>query len=273
VSAPRWLGCHRVDLELCGSTNDEAARLARAGAPSGTVVTSAAQTAGRGRLGRTWESPPGAGLYLSCVLRLSLAPRDVPPLTLAVGIAACEAVRAAGAPAHLKWPNDLVVRSADRADGWRKLGGILTETTSAGGRLDAVIIGIGINLAGDHDPALRATTIADHASAPPDRAAITTRLLAELEPWIERYVAGGVAAIARAWEARADLAARVRATIDGVVCTGVGAGLDADGAFRLRTDDGREHRVLSGDVTEVSSSDRESEGDVNLAPGRASVTM
>jgi BirA family biotin operon repressor/biotin-[acetyl-CoA-carboxylase] ligase len=267
LSTPRWLGCHRVDLELCGSTNDEAARLARAGAPGGTIVTAAAQTAGRGRAGRTWESPPGAGLYFSCVLRLPLATRDVPALTLAVGVAACDTARAFGAPCRLKWPNDLIVR--DPVDGGiRKLGGILTETTSAGGRVDAVIVGIGMNLAGEHDAALRATSIADHAAAP-DRDAVIARLTAELEPWIERYVAGGVAAIAGAWEQRADLAARVRATVHGQTITGRAAGLDPDGALRLADDDGREHRVLAGDVIDVAGP-----GDaVNVATPRASVRL
>lgn len=261
----RWLGCHRVDLEQCGSTNDEAARLARAGAPGGTIVTAERQTAGRGRHGRVWESPAEVGVYYSCVLRLPLAIRDVPALTLAVGIAACDTARAFGAPCKLKWPNDLVVRSPSFGDGdLRKLGGILTETTSAGARVDAVIVGIGINVSGDRDPALRATSISDHASAP-DRELVIARLTAELEPWIERYVAGGVAAIAGAWEDRADLDARVRATVDGAVVTGCARGLDADGALRLIDDDGREHRVTAGDVIDVSP--------VNLHATRASVTL
>ncbi|HTJ47017.1 MAG TPA: biotin--[acetyl-CoA-carboxylase] ligase [Kofleriaceae bacterium] len=268
MSTPRWLGCHRVDLELCGSTNDEAARLARAGAPGGTVVTAAAQTAGRGRAGRTWESPPGAGLYFSCVLRLPLATRDVPALTLAVGVAACDAARAFGAPCTLKWPNDLIVRGAN-GDGVKKLGGILTETTSAGGRVDAVIVGIGMNLASDHDPSLRATSIAEHAAAP-DRERVIAKLCEELEPWIERYVAGGVAAIAGAWEARADLAARVRATIHGATITGCARGLDGDGALRLIDDDGKEHRVLAGDVIDVAT---DVETALNLAAARASVRL
>ena len=260
----RWLGCHRVDLEQCGSTNDEAARLARAGAPGGTVVTAERQTAGRGRQGRTWDSPADRGVYFSCVLRLPLAIRDVPALTLAVGIAACDTARAFGAPCRLKWPNDLVIRSDDGE--LRKLGGILTETTSAGARVDAVIVGIGINVVAspDRDPALRAAAIADHASAP-DRELVIAHLTGELEPWIERYVAGGVAAIAGAWEERADLAARVRATISGAQIVGAAKGVDAEGALRLIDDDGREHRVTAGDVIDVAP--------VNLHAARASVRL
>ena len=94
----RWLGSHRIDLDECGSTNDEAARLARAGASHGTVVIAERQRAGRGRDGRPWASPPGLGLYLSAVLRPPLPLVDVPPMTLAIGIGLCDAVRATGVP-------------------------------------------------------------------------------------------------------------------------------------------------------------------------------
>jgi BirA family biotin operon repressor/biotin-[acetyl-CoA-carboxylase] ligase len=264
----RWLGCHRIDLESCGSTNDEAARLARAGAPGGTVVTAETQTAGRGRAGRTWESPPGTGVYLSCVLRLPLAARDVPALTLAVGVAACEAARAFGAPCRLKWPNDLVVREpAEDGGALRKLGGVLIETTSAGARIEAIVVGIGMNLARPSEP--RAASLSDHlapGAPPPDRDAVIARLCAELEPWIDRYVAGGVAAISTAWEARADLAARVRAVVGGAELAGTAAGVDADGALRLIDDDGREHRVTAGDVIDVAQP-------MNGAGPRASVRL
>ena len=106
--ATRWLGCQRIELAECGSTNDEAGRLARAGAKHGTVVIAHAQKAGRGRDGRVWESAVG-GLYLSAVLRPPLPLLDVPPMTLAIGIGVCDAARAAGAAAVLKWPNDVLV--------------------------------------------------------------------------------------------------------------------------------------------------------------------
>jgi hypothetical protein len=131
VIATRWLGCQRIELAECGSTNDEAGRLARAGAKHGTVVLAQAQKAGRGRDGRVWESAVG-GLYLSAVLRPPLPLVDVPPMTLAIGIGVCDAARTAGAAAVLKWPNDVLV-------GGRKLSGVLVEAQSQGGKLDAVI--------------------------------------------------------------------------------------------------------------------------------------
>ncbi len=238
----RWLGCQRIDLESCGSTNDEAARLARAGAQRGTVVIAERQTAGRGRDGHTWESPPG-GLYLSAVLRPPLPIVDVPPMTLAIGIAVCDAARSVGAPCVLKWPNDVLVQG-------RKLAGILVETQSQGGRLESVVAGIGINLAGPLAPSVAQSgiSLAEAAGTTIDREAFITQLLAELERWIERYVGVGIEAIIPAWTERMATGLAARATVDGASMVGHMAGLDVDGALLLRDDAGNVHRVRSGDV-------------------------
>jgi BirA family biotin operon repressor/biotin-[acetyl-CoA-carboxylase] ligase len=238
----RWLGCQRIELESCGSTNDEAARLARAGAQRGTVVIAERQTAGRGRDGHTWESPPG-GLYLSAVLRPPLPIVDVPPMTLAIGIAVCDAVRSFGAPCVLKWPNDVLVNR-------RKLAGILVETQSQGGRLDSVVAGIGINLDGTlaDSVARSGISLAEAAGTTIDREAFITQLLADLERWIDRYVGVGIEAIIPAWTERMATGLAARATVDGASMTGHMAGLDVDGALLLRDDDGNVHRVRSGDV-------------------------
>jgi len=175
--AALWLGCQRVELDECESTNDEAARFARAGARHGTIVTARAQRSGRGRDGRAWSSPRDAGLYLSAVIRPPLPLVDVPPMTLAIGIGLCDAARAVGAAAELKWPNDALVRG-------RKLAGVLVEAHSQGHRLDAVIVGIGVNIAPDGLPpelAATAITLADAADAPVDRAIFLEHLLANVE--------------------------------------------------------------------------------------------
>lgn len=235
-----WLGSQRIDLIECGSTNDEAARLARAGARHGTIVIAEAQRAGRGRDGRVWASPPGLGLYLSAVLRPPLPLALVPPMTLAIGVGVCEAAREAGADARLKWPNDVLV------DG-RKLAGVLVEAQSQGARLEAVIVGIGINLGVElpAELAARATTL---ALPPARRAPFVASLLGHVERWIDRYTASGLPAVIDAWHARMARGLAARATIDGAALEGEVAGLDADGALLLRDGAGSVHRVRSGDV-------------------------
>ncbi len=238
----------RVHLESCASTNDEAHALARAGAAHLTAVTAGAQTHGRGRAGRSWHSPPGTNLYLSLIVRSSLPPERLPGITLAAGIAVCDAVRAAGvAHARLKWPNDVLA-------GDRKLAGILTEMISKGGAVDAVIVGIGVDVdtrRADLPAELAgiATSIRDETGAAQDVERFTENLLALLEPWIEQYLAGGVAAIAAEWEARADLG---RAVTVGTA-TGIARGLAPDGALRVELPGGEELRVVAGDVNPATA--------------------
>jgi BirA family biotin operon repressor/biotin-[acetyl-CoA-carboxylase] ligase len=239
----RWLGCHRIDVGDCTSTNDEAARLARAGARHGTIVIATTQSAGRGRDGRPWASPPGLGVYLSAVIRSPLPLVEVPPLTLAIGIGLCDAIRATGVHACLKWPNDALV------DG-KKLAGVLVEAQSQGGKLDAIVIGIGVNLAGDLPPEIAgiATTLEAASSMPIDREAFIAALLAYVERWVDRYVAMGLEEIIPAWTQRMAIGLSARATIGGSALVGEVAGLDDDGALLLRDRDGALHRVRSGDV-------------------------
>ena len=121
------------------STNTQAKALAAAGAPHGTVLMAGKQTGGRGRMGRTFQSPEGAGVYLSVILRPGCEPAKLMHLTCAAGVAMVEAVEGVcGIRPQVKWINDLVV-------GGKKLGGILTEMSLDKGMVDYAIIGIGIN--------------------------------------------------------------------------------------------------------------------------------
>lgn len=241
----RWLGSHRIDLLECSSTNDEAARLARAGARHGTIVVAETQRAGRGREGRVWQSPKGLGLYLSAVVRPPLPLDMVPPMTLAIGIGVCDAVRSFGAPAHLKWPNDLLVRG-------KKLAGVLVEAQSQGTRLEAVIVGIGVNLGGELPAEVTETAITLEAAAGHeivDRPRFIQGLLEHVEHWIDRYVASGLPAVSAAWEERMAKHLIARAsTLANTVVEGEMAGLDGDGSLLLRDAGGALHRVRSGTI-------------------------
>jgi BirA family biotin operon repressor/biotin-[acetyl-CoA-carboxylase] ligase len=243
----------RLDLALvrCGSTNDEIARLAGLGAPHGTVLSAVEQTAGRGRLGRRWASPPG-NLYLSVLLRPALAPADVPPITLAAGVAVAEAAQAFGVAPELKWPNDVLV-------GGRKLAGILTEMSSRAGRVEHVAVGIGVDLGAELPAELDsvATSLRRETGVAVDTAAFRAALIGELDRWLGAYLDGGVAAITPAWLRHARLAdRRIRAAADGPAdgwIEGRAAGLDAHGRLDLIDDRGRHYYVAAGEVAWVDA--------------------
>lgn len=250
----RAIGRSIVCLERCGSTNDEAAQRARAGAPHGSVVVAAAQDAGRGRLGRTWWSPPGENLYASFILRLALGAEVAPPLTLAAAVAVVEAVEeASGIRAGLKWPNDLLA-PATKA----KLGGLLTELVTRPGEeagtraIDFVVIGLGLNVQSRSFPtelAGRASSLALEGGRDLSRAKLLAAICDRIEHWIDRYLREGVAVVAAAWRTHGDPAGcRLRVQIGETLVEGQARGIDDDGALLLDADDGRHLRVLSGEL-------------------------
>ena len=125
--------------QVTDSTNTQAKLLAKQGAPHGTVLIAGLQTGGRGRMGRSFQSPEGKGVYLSVILRPDCKPEQLMHLTCAAGVAMLEAVeKVSGVCPQIKWINDLVVNG-------KKLGGILTEMSVDKGRVDYAVIGIGIN--------------------------------------------------------------------------------------------------------------------------------
>jgi BirA family biotin operon repressor/biotin-[acetyl-CoA-carboxylase] ligase len=228
------------------STQRVARDLARAGAAEGTTVVAEAQTAGRGRLGRTWHSPPGVNVYVSVVLRPPVAPALVPQLALVAGLAVADAVAATGLEPAIKWPNDVLV-------GGRKVAGVLTEMEAEVERVGHAVVGIGVNVNGTaFPPDLRekATSLRIAAGRPVDRAAFTGRLLAALESRYATWLAGGFAALRDGWERRASLTGRaVRiAAPDGEVAGRV-RGIGADGALEVVRADGALARIVAGEVT------------------------
>ena len=239
-------------LPATGSTNDVAARLADAGAPEGTVVVAEAQTSGRGRHGRTWFSPAGAGLYVSVILRpqsaSGLSHHDNPAtlLTLASGVALAEGVRAAtGLPVEIKWPNDIVI-------GRRKLAGILAESSAQSGRVPVVVLGFGLNLQATAYPAElagRATSIEAELGRPAERAHILAEVLACLAARYGDLRAAKFDAILSAWRLLAPALPSAPIEWDSPqgVMRGVAMDIDTQGALLVRVGD-RVERLIAGEI-------------------------
>lgn len=230
------------------STNLEAMRQAKSGAPEGLCVVAREQTRGRGRLDRSWQSPKDAGLYFSIVLRPQLEMSAWPLITLMAALAVSDALsKTCDLRADIKWPNDLCVRD-------RKLCGILAETvdTEVG---PAAIIGIGINLNADSLPAM-VSDLATSVEAAIGNRSDPERVLEELVKAVgERYEllqspSGGEHTI-REWCANSSYAMDRRVRISTAVDAfqGTTRGLESDGALRVETDDGKIRIVRAGDVT------------------------
>jgi BirA family biotin operon repressor/biotin-[acetyl-CoA-carboxylase] ligase len=230
------------------STNTYARQLAEAGAREGEIVIAEAQTQGRGRLGRRWQSPPFANLYFSVILRPQLPPAQAPQITLTAAVALAETVAAFIAqPATIKWPNDILV-------GGKKLAGILTEASCDSERLHYVILGIGVNLnyAVEHMPQeirARATSIAHLTGKPVHRESFLRRLIQDLDRCYGELEQSGFAALARRWQAHFSLRdRRVRVEMLEQIITGWARGIDRDGALLVEDDNGVLQRVIAGDV-------------------------
>jgi BirA family biotin operon repressor/biotin-[acetyl-CoA-carboxylase] ligase len=228
-----------------GSTNDVAASLAADPASFGTVVIADAQTAGRGRRGRTWFSPEGSGLYVSVILSPSRAAsepdRATMLLTLTAGVALAEGVeRSSGLSPAIKWPNDLLVAG-------RKLAGILAE-----GCGEAVVLGYGINVGPmAYPPELRdrATSLETELGRSIDHASVAVETLAALASRYDDLVSGRFDAILDAWRRRAPTSRGARVVWDTPAGpqSGITDGIDDFGALLVRVAD-RVERIVAGEV-------------------------
>ena len=244
----RWLGCSYQHLTSCRSTNDEVARLASEGAPAGLVVAAETQTGGRGRLGRSWQSPAGQNLYLSLLLRPDCTAMALPPLTLVAGAAVASVLASLGVRPRLKWPNDLLI---DGAAGPRKLAGILTEMSTLGDRVRHVVLGIGLNVNQPRfPPELEgiATSLQLAIGRQTDRAELLATLLNRLEPAFERALSGEVAASLADWRRFAELPRPCRLEREPAALEGTAEDIAPDGALLVRDARGQLHRVVSGEL-------------------------
>jgi BirA family biotin operon repressor/biotin-[acetyl-CoA-carboxylase] ligase len=232
--------------ESVGSTNDEAKSLARAGAPHGTVVWAKAQTAGRGRVGRTWSSPPG-NLYCSVVLRPDLSVARIVELGFVAALGVAEVVEALvpHGSISLKWPNDVLVDGS-------KIAGILLECEAVDRTVPWVVVGIGVNVAASPSGLpYPATSLQASGANAVTATHVLPRVLAALRRWFTFWEESSFSAVRSAWLQRARrLDTLVRAGSGEEIVEGRVVDLDADGALILATPE-RLHRVTAGDVVVV----------------------
>lgn len=249
------VGSKVLCFEELKSTNVLACELGDKHEPEGAVVIADRQLAGKGRLGRRWESPAGVNLYASVLLRPAMPPWEAPQLTFVSAVAVAESIAELhGLPARVKWPNDVLI-------GGRKTAGLLNEMSGELERLNYVVLGIGvnINMEPDHFPSdLRhpPTSLAIEKGASVDRAEFVRFLLQRLDELYALYLDQGFEPVRRRWEACCDLVGQfVEVDQQGRVERGTVRGVDADGALVLDTPGG-EARVLAGDVRPVKTGDK-----------------
>ena len=232
-----------------GSTSTRLRRLAEEGAPEGTVTLAGTQSAGRGRRGRFWHSPPGKGIYFSVLLRPpQLDPAGAAPLTLVAAVAAAGGLRdTTGVPVAVKWPNDLLV-------GPRKLGGILTEAKTSGRKVHYLVLGIGLNvnhLITDFPAELRAaaTSLRLESTQVFKRPDLFFALLERVLRDCRLFFQTGFAPFQQPWR-------KMSATLGNtVVLDGAGGklhgkavDLDSTGALLVEDGQGKLHRIFCGEI-------------------------
>jgi BirA family biotin operon repressor/biotin-[acetyl-CoA-carboxylase] ligase len=244
-------------VDHTGSTNVDLTAAAQAGAADRTVLIAERQTAGQGRRSRGWVSPPGAGLYLSVLLRpTGLPPSRLPWLTLLAGVALARTAESVGVEAVLKWPNDLLLGQRRR-----KAAGVLAEISTTD--RTAVVLGIGLNVrplpaevplaAGG----LAATSLADEGATDTNRTALAIRLLSELAGPEAAWRSDGGDPTPSGLRAEylrrcATVGQRVRVELPGPAeVVGLATGLGDDGTLLVRADNGVERVLSAGDVVHV----------------------
>lgn len=231
---------------VVGSTMQTAALLAAEGAPHGTVVVADEQTAGQGRLGRSWVSERDAGLYCSVLLRLWLPPAKLPIATLLLGLATADAIQTAtNVVCDLRWPNDVLIRE-------RKVAGILAQLSG-----DCIIAGIGINVAQVEMPdALRtpATSLRIESKGRCcGREELLVALLHSLDEFGELLQVEGTGAIVAAFSKASSYVLNRRVTLEEKPeAKATTAGLDENGFLLVRFDDGATERIAAGGVRAVT---------------------
>ena len=247
IHSGRLVGPFHYRSEIT-STNTLARELAERGAAEGEIVLAEAQTMGRGRLRRRWESPPFENLYLSVILRPKLAPRHAPQITLAAAVGLAQTVRFfLPEPPEIKWPNDILVRG-------RKLAGILTEAACDAERIHHVILGIGLNVnyrreGMPEELRDRATSLAEIAGHRLSRESVLARLIQDLDRCYGELEDAGFGSLRPHWERYFGWRGRtVRVAHSGRTVVGRALGIDPEGGLIVEDDLGQRHTIVAGDV-------------------------
>ena len=239
----REIYCH----DSLDSTMNEASRIALNGVKEGTVVIAESQTKGRGRFGRNWVSPAGSGIYLSIVLRPTLAANEIPKLTLLASVAVCQAIqKVVGFKTKIKWPNDLLVNQ-------KKLAGFLTEMNSNSGYQSSVILGMGINVnSALSDLPEHSTSIKNEIGKNVSRVELIIEILSLMEKWYIDVNTHGFSTVMKNWKELSEtLGRRVRIDDSTRVWEGKAVDLDSSGGLMIENDEGTIIRSMTGDVVEL----------------------
>jgi len=234
-------------FDTISSTMDAAFQLGVEGAPEGTVVCAESQTKGKGRLGRSWVSPKGKGIYMSILLRPELMPTDLTQLTLLSAVAVCEAVtKFWDIPARIKWPNDILVNN-------KKLAGILTESSAEMDRVRFVVIGIGINVSATvNQLPPRSTSLKNETGQKVSRVELLQEVLRSLEKWYMILGKDGFSPVSSRWkQLSSTLGRHVRVVDPNGDVEGEAVDLDEDGGLIIRNENGLKVKRMSGDVVQI----------------------
>jgi BirA family biotin operon repressor/biotin-[acetyl-CoA-carboxylase] ligase len=247
----RLIGSEVFTFGRVTSTNDIAVSLARTGSPQGALVIAEEQARGRGRLGRTWFSPPGCGLWFSVILRPGLDARTSPTLSLAAAAGVAESLdEAYGMKALIKWPNDVLVNR-------KKICGILTEAEFIGDRVQFVVVGVGINVLTSReqfpdDIAGIATSVAIETGRPVSRTEVLARVVRGIEANYIELIENGFKRLRDKLLLRSALIGKLtRVRAPGGVVEGIATDIDISGALVLRKDSGATERLVAGEVIGV----------------------
>ena len=243
------IGHEILFFESVSSTNTVAMEMAAQGCAEGTIVMAETQTAGKGRLGRSWISPAGKNLYMSIVLRPAMSPRDATALTLLSAVACASAIRSSSSVAvTIKWPNDIIV-------GNLKLGGILTEIKADIDRITHAVVGIGINVnltIADMSDRIKAiaTSVIDQTGEPSSRTELAGEVIKEFDKWYGLLMTKGKQVIIDEWLALSStIGKHVLVSSGKVHLEGSAEGIDDEGLLILKLADGTYRKVSAGDVT------------------------